>query len=420
MSPAQQDGCYAPASPTLRLQMAMPGTWRRPPSFPFDQPSLQCLYLARNGIYALARSWALAGQEVLFPAYFHGVEVETLLAAGVELRFYPVHAGMRVDVADIIATLTPRTRAVYLIHYLGFPGPVEVLSELCRERGLLLIEDCALALLSRLGQKPLGSFGDAAVFCLYKSLPVPNGGALLVHTPGAGPIPGTDSPSLASTIAYTASAIWRTLKFDGGGRIHSVLRKARKLSKAVSGRLGVVQVGSDHFDPAHVNLAMSRLCRWILARQDFQRIVEVRRRNYLHLLERLRDVSAPVFDQLPPGVCPLFYPLQTQYKQIVLDRLFQRGLEAVNFWSHTPSTLPQGIFPEVDELRRTIVELPCHQDLTPETMDWIADEVRALLRDLKDSGSCKTACLEAARESPIEDWGRLSGVQPAHPTRAGG
>jgi perosamine synthetase len=271
---------------------------------------------------------------------------------------------------------------------------------LCRERGVMLIEDCALALLSRLGQEPLGSFGDAAVFCLYKSLPVPNGGAVLVRTPGAGRMPGTVPPSLASTVAYTASIIGRTLKFDGGGRVHRLGRKVRQLSRSVAGPLGVVPVGSDHFDPAHVNLAMSRLCRWIVARQDFPRIVALRRRNYLLLLQGLRDVSAPVFEQLPPGVCPLFYPLRTQNKQIVLGRLLQRGVEAVNFWSHTSSTLPHGVFPEVDELRRTIVELPCHQDLTPEALERIVDEVRAVWRDLKDTGSRKSTLLAAAGEFP--------------------
>ena len=49
------------------------------------------------------------------------------------------------------------------------------------EQGLVLVEDCALALLSEAEGGPLGSFGDYAVFCLYKTLPVLDGGLLVQH-----------------------------------------------------------------------------------------------------------------------------------------------------------------------------------------------------------------------------------------------
>ena len=364
--------------PSLRLPMALPWNRARTLPFPLDRTSLRSYYLARNGIYALARSWNLGGSEILFPAYCHGVEIETLQAAGVKLRFYPVGPDMRVDVENIVSRLSPQTKAVYLIHYLGFPGPVEELSRVCQERGVLLIEDCALALLSRLGNKPLGCFGDAAVFCFYKTLPVPHGGALLMRSPESAPPPASDSPPLISTLAYSASAVWRHLNFNRGGRLHGLLQNLRNSARSMSDTLGVVPVGNRHFDPAQVHLSMSWLSQWITAGQDFHGIVESRRRNYLHLLNRLRTFAPPVFSELPPGVCPLFYPLRTFHKAAVLQSLFQGGVEAVNFWSIIPDAIPPGAFPAADELRRTIVELPCHQDLTLETMDRIADLVSSL------------------------------------------
>jgi perosamine synthetase len=379
MTAAQPCGRFASAFPALRLQMVLRGGTRRRLPFPLDNPSLQCFYLARNGIYALARAWGLSGQEILFPAYFHGVEVETLVAAGVKLRFYPVHAGMRVDTAEIRSCLTPQSRAVYLIHYLGFPGPVEELSAWCREQGLLLIEDCALAMLSKLGELPLGSFGDAAIFCLYKSVPVPNGGALLLRNPGVARLAKSNPPSLVSTIAYTAKAFWRNTEVTAGNK-----QAVKELTRSVSKPLRIVQVGGDHFDLSHANLAMSPLCRRILAGQKFETIVHLRRRNYLRLLHHLRHISPPVFPELPPGICPLFYPLQTRNKRTVLDHLLERGVEAVNFWSPISSVIPEGEFPEVDELRRTIVELPCHQDLTLAAVDRIASEVHSISQYLAD------------------------------------
>jgi len=377
MTLADQATVLIPSFPGLRLWEALPWRRREVLPFPFNSTSLRYYYLARNGIYALAQHWNLRNQEVLFPAYFHGVEVEALIAAGVKLRFYPVDANMRVNVEDIVSLLSSSTRAVYLIHYVGFPGPVDELSTICRDRGLHLIEDCALALLSRLGNRPLGSFGDAAVFCLYKTLPIPNGGALWVRDSDAAPWPETTPPSLMSTVAYTAMAVWRHLKFNGGF-VHGLLQSTRASVRSMSNTLGIAPVSTNDFDLTKVDLAMSRLCHWVLANQDYGTIVERRRRNYAHLLSRLREVSSPIFDELPPGVCPLFYPLRTKNKAAVLQRLLERGVEAVNLWSRTPRVVPEGAFPEVESLRRTILELPCHQDLDLEAMDWIADQVREL------------------------------------------
>src|SRR5207253_11067710 len=115
------------------------------------------------------------------PAYHHGVELETLLAAGVKPVFFRIDAQMRCDFEDARRRAAPEVRALYVIHYAGFPQDMEAARQLASELGVPLIEDCALALLSRNGDKPLGSSGDLSVCCLYKTLPVPNGGALLAR-----------------------------------------------------------------------------------------------------------------------------------------------------------------------------------------------------------------------------------------------
>jgi dTDP-4-amino-4,6-dideoxygalactose transaminase len=48
----------------------------------------------------------------------------------------------------------------------GWPQPVAELADLCRRRGMLLVEDCALSLLSDIPEGSLGAFGDWSIFCL--------------------------------------------------------------------------------------------------------------------------------------------------------------------------------------------------------------------------------------------------------------
>jgi dTDP-4-amino-4,6-dideoxygalactose transaminase len=361
--------------------MLLPRTSGPLAPFPFSDPHVQFVYLARNAIFGLAHHFKLRAQEVLFPAYFHGVELEALLAAGVRLRFYRVRSDMQVDPDDVVREVRPATRAVYLIHYLGFPGPVEALRSVCADRGLVLIEDCALALLSRLGSQPLGTFGDAAVFCLYKSLPVPDGGAVVLRQGRLG-LNGT-VPGVAPTTVRTIAALLHTSDVHGGlgaQRFTTILRGAGKPLTRAAHRQRVA-TGTEHFDLTTARLLMSRVSRVILARQDFDLVVETRRRNYLQLLDGLRDVAVPLFDRLPAGVCPLFYPFVTNEKQRVWRELRERGVEAVDFWRTGRPALPPGVFPAVDAMRATVLELPCHQDLTPAAVERLIHVVRTVTRE---------------------------------------
>lgn len=378
----QEEKLFARADPTLWPHMLLPRRRLELP-FPFGDPRVRYSYFARNGIFELARLLDLGGREVLFPAYFHGVELEALLAAGVRPRYFPVRRGMRVDPDEVVARIGPQTRAVYLIHYAGFPGPVAELSEACRERGLMLIEDCALSLLSHLGDRPLGKFSDAAVFCLYKTLPTPNGGAVVLHSDQFRELPEGEGSSLTSVAAFTLFSLLRNIELRGGPPGRLLSRTVRTLGKGPkrAAQLTYVHVGDQHFDRSHLELSMGGFSHVVIKAQDFPSIVERRRRNYSRLLDQLGDVAPSVLGTLPPGVCPLFYPIQMLDKPATMARLRARGVETVNFWSLPHPAGPVEAFPAVDELRRTVLEIPCHQDLTPSAIDRVVRAVREVVKE---------------------------------------
>ena len=372
---------WATELPLLRPGMLLGQSGGNKP-FPFSHPGVQYVHFARNAIYALAKQFRLAGADVLVQAYFHGVEVEALLAAGARPRFFPVHAGMQVDPDEIRGMIRGETRAVYLIHYLGFPGPVKALRRLCDEHGLLLIEDCALALLSRSEGEWLGSIGDAAVFCVYKTLPTPDGGAAVMKDDrlrfdGLLPRP-------LGTARETAAALLVGLESSRNSGVRALARSTRVVGRALSRRTQSdwVHVGTQNFVPDDAALLMSPISRRIIARQDFDSVVHARRRNYAHLQNLLSDVSPAVFPELPDGVCPLFYPFAATHKRELWAKLRAAGIQSVLFWLTTDLATPPGEFPEVDTLRQTILELPCHQDMTPEGIERVAATVRTCVRGL--------------------------------------
>jgi perosamine synthetase len=377
---------FVPALPTLWPGMLL-GRGRTEGFHPFTSSGVRYFYFARNAVWLTVKMLGLDKGEVLAPAYHHGVEIEALEDAGAKVQFYRVGKRWDVDLADVERRIGPKTRALYLIHYAGFPGPVAEMKKLAEKHGLLLIEDCALSLLSADGSKPLGTTGDVGIFCLYKTLPVPNGGALVINGERSYSLPEPPAPPLVSTFSHTLSALLQNLELRGGA-IGRLLRHAlRKLGKGTvqAANLDRVSTGTQHFNRKHVDLGMSPLTLQIALAQQMPDIVERRRRNYFFLLGRLRDLSAPLFNQLPAGVSPLFYPMIVDDKAEMMARLHARGIESIDFWRHSHPSCDASQFPEVQELRRTVLEIPCHQDLTPEVMAKIAAVVREALLEQKMS-----------------------------------
>jgi dTDP-4-amino-4,6-dideoxygalactose transaminase len=83
-------------------------------------------------------------------------------------------------VEHVASQITPRTKAVMLLHYGGYPGDVEGIATLCHERGIALVEDAACALASRVRGRSCGAFGSfgAWSFDPMKLITMGDGGML--------------------------------------------------------------------------------------------------------------------------------------------------------------------------------------------------------------------------------------------------
>jgi len=223
-------------------------------------------------------------------------------------------------IAELERKIGPQTKALYLTHYAGFPGPAAEMKRLAEKHGLVLIEDCALSLLSADGERPLGTTGEVSVFCLYKTIPVPNGGALVINGPRHYSLPAAAPPPWISTLSHAGSALLQNLELRAGPAGRWIRATARRLAGKTVQAAGIERIGTgtQHFNRAHVDLGISSLSMRIAQAQDLASIVDARRRNFFYLLGRLRDISPPLFNQLPAGVCPLFYPLAVEDKSEVM------------------------------------------------------------------------------------------------------
>lgn len=89
------------------------------------------------------------------------------------------------DPERIEEAITPRTKAVIVVHTYGHPARVDAIAEIARRHGLLVIEDAAEALGAELNGRKVGSFGDIACFSFYanKVVTTGEGGMLVTDNP---------------------------------------------------------------------------------------------------------------------------------------------------------------------------------------------------------------------------------------------
>ena len=81
--------------------------------------------------------------------------------------------------------ITPQTKAITVVHFVGIPCEMEPIAELARDRGIPLIEDCAIAVGARRDGTHVGLFGDAGCFSFYpvKHITTAEGGMFAARDP---------------------------------------------------------------------------------------------------------------------------------------------------------------------------------------------------------------------------------------------
>ncbi|MEV0899175.1 DegT/DnrJ/EryC1/StrS family aminotransferase [Actinoplanes sp. NPDC049802] len=105
------------------------------------------------------------GDEVVMPTVHFVGAANAVAASGARPVFCDVDPHtLNPSAEDVAACLTPATRAVLVLHYAGHPGDIAAIADLCRRRGLPLIEDAANAVASRVDGQACGTFGDIGVW----------------------------------------------------------------------------------------------------------------------------------------------------------------------------------------------------------------------------------------------------------------
>lgn len=205
-----------------------------------------------------------AGDDVVVTCRSFVASASSVVLVGARPIFADVDPeSQNITEATVRAALTPRTRAVIAVHLAGWPCDMDALMELARERGLVVIEDCAQAHGAMYGGRPVGSLGHVAAwsFCQDK----------IMTTGGEGGMVTTNDPAIWERVwSYKDhgkgyDAVYRRVHPPGFRFLHESFGTNWRLTE-MQAALGRVQ--------------LRKLTRW----------VETRRRNAEMLTAGLRGL----------------------------------------------------------------------------------------------------------------------------------
>lgn len=377
---------FISAWPTLNPLHLLRPKGKEPLPFPLSDPGAMHFYVARNGIYHLCQALGLGPNDViLVPEYHHGNEVGAIRAAGAGVRFYPIRRDLEPDMDELARLCRTGARALLLIHYLGWPQPVQEIARLCRQYGITLIEDCALSFLSEVDGRPLGTTGDYSIFCLYKTIAVPNGGVLVQNQRSLPQLTELElNPCSLPTVAgRTADLVLTWMRGHMNGMGGTLANMKTTIGRAMTaGGMERVPVGDTGFSVERANLGMSPLSRHLLARFDYPAIVRRRRGNFFAMRDSLQGAVTFLKEDIEEGVCPLFFPILVEDKHETAQALWKRGVDAVEFWNQGDARAQLVASADTRFLRQHVLELPVHQEVTSAQMDYMVEQVRKCARPL--------------------------------------
>ncbi len=301
-----------------------------------------------EAMYLALRAWDIGpGDEVIVPANTYiATWLAVTMTGATPVPVEPDAATRNIDPSLIEAAVTPRTRALLVVHLYGLPADMAAIMPVARRHGLRVLEDAAHAHGARLDGVRAGALGDAAAFSFF---PSKNLGAL-----GDGGAVTTCDAALAERM--------RVLRNYG-----SVV-KYHNLEKGINSRL-------DELQAALLRVKLPRLDAWNERRAALAR-------RYLDGLAGL-PLRLPV---TPPGCEPVWhvFTVRSERRDQLAAHLKAQGVDTMIHYPIPPHMQPaypeyahlSGTLPRTEAIHREILSLPLWPQMDAAGQDHVIQATR--------------------------------------------
>lgn len=304
-----------------------------------------------------------SGDEIIVPAltFIADINVVRIVGATPILADCISLNDWNMNPADIARKMTPKTKAVMIVHYAGYPCDMHALQKLCKDHGLYLIEDAAHAVGATYRGQKCGTFGDIACFSFFtnKNLSIGEGGMYV-----------TGLEELDRKGRYLRSHGMTTLTMD------------RHAGRAIT--YDVVQPGLNYrMDEMRAALGIVQLEKLPEANDMRRQLTEL----YIELLSGVKGVTIPFLDH--PDAVPSYhiFPVLLDIgidRTYVINRLKDAGVQSS---IHYPSFKEFSAFPELqkyptpiaDEISKRELTLPLYPTMGFDAVRLVVDALKHAL-----------------------------------------
>jgi CDP-6-deoxy-D-xylo-4-hexulose-3-dehydrase len=243
----------------------------------------------------LGKRHLVPGDEVVTVAAGFPTTLNPIIQNGLKPVFVDVEIGTYDAIGDQLReAIGPKTRAIMMAHTLGNPFDLDLVSELCKENGLWLVEDSCDALGSTYRGQRTGSFGDTATVSFYPAHHI---------TTGEGGAVFSKSPLVTRQVESFR---------DWGRDCYCETGKDNTCGKRFEWTLGDLPTGYDHkYTYSHIGynlkgtdmqaaLGLSQLTK-------LDTFIQRRKENFAYLAERLQGVEGLILPRATPHSDPAWF-----------------------------------------------------------------------------------------------------------------
>jgi dTDP-4-amino-4,6-dideoxygalactose transaminase len=309
------------------------------------------------------------GDEVIMPAMTHVATAHAVALTGATPVFVDAESATgNIDIASIEAAITPRTRGIVVVHYLGMPVDMRRVMEIASRHKLFVMEDCALSIGATVDGVHTGLHGDCGVFSFYpvKHMTTAEGGMIILK-----------NTELAAKLRLT--------KAFGVDRSHG--------ERAVPGVYDVVELGFNYrMSEIHAAIGIEQV-------KKLPGFIATRSNNYLRLKEKLAGIKAlDMLASTTERLLSSYYCMSVVLPQDlaarrpqILTGMAARGVGASVYY---PQPVPRmtyyarrfgwtdGSFPNAEKIADNSIALSVGPHLGGSDMDTIAEVLATTLKEI--------------------------------------
>lgn len=327
---------------------------------------------------------AQVGDEVIVPALSFVATGNAVLHARFTPKFVDIdRQTLNIDVSQIEAAVTPKTKAIMPVHLMGKPADMDPIMDLAEKYGLTVVEDAAEAHGMLYKGKQAGAIGHLGAFSLYV--------AHIISTIEGGVI-------TCNSDAHAEILI--SLRSHGRGCSCPTCVAGRQ--KQCSKRFKNGEDIRFTFPRIGYSCKMNELEAAVgLANMDiYQEIVDKRHRNLSHVLDRfdkfspfLTSIKEEPWEKIGPHAIPIMINEDASFTRArFTEFLNEKGIDSRTLFLSMPTQVPGfsflnhklGQFPNAEHIGEYGLHIGCHHDLDIGDMDYVLDAIEEFLTKYQD------------------------------------